>query len=571
MAGNTVPCPTCQQALQLPMPPATPLAPIVNPFSDDEGLVTAELVPLDASPTPPMSQSQDPFGGQATIGGSTTGYPQADGYAAKLEGPYTPSFGERRKKSKAIYYVLAAMMFGLFGFAAVVGIGIYQIIEGIDGLNFEGAPLPVQEEDYATARTQFETELLSRGAAPQEWDELEVPDGAAELVYQSDGHNLRAFISQPTIDGEPRPGVVFLHGGFAWGDSDWDMSRPYRDRGFVVMTPVLRGENGQPGHFSLYYDEVDDVLAATDAFAALPYVDETQLYIAGHSAGGTLAALTAMTSDRFLAIASYSGSMNQDGAGDWDLDLLVYDDLDEEETLMRSPEAFAKSFKCPAQLYYGSEEHWLQAECERTAATAQDAGLQVRAHRVLGNHFTSVLPAMMRSISFFEQQGRASGLGQRITQAVAPLRIAPDQILRPEPPILPDISLPDPIRRSIPTLRRPNLPTPSRPSLRATFPLLHQGMVTIEVTGYSGRRIELVDARRALLRHRWADQARIEYDEVERVIRVPVRSRVKLNTDNTKLELEKVGFEIGEITFTPNGEVDDSQVAEETEDPDASE
>jgi hypothetical protein len=189
---------------------------------------------------------------------------------------------------------------------------------------------------------------------------------------------------------------------------------------------------------------------------------------------------------------------------------------------------------------------------------------------------------MMRSISFFEQQGRASGLGQRITQAVAPLRIAPDQILRPEPPILPeislpdppilpDISLPDPIRRSIPTLRRPNLPTPSRSSLRATFPLLHQGMVTIEVTGYSGRRIELVDARRALLRHRWADQARIEYDEVERVIRVPVRSRVKLNTDNTKLELEKVGFEIGEITFTPNGEVDDSQVTEESEDPDASE
>ena len=46
----------------------------------------------------------------------------------------------------------------------------------------------------------------------------------------------------------------------------------------------------------MFYDEVDDVLAAAEALAGLPDVDTGQLYVAGHSAGGTLALLAAMSS-----------------------------------------------------------------------------------------------------------------------------------------------------------------------------------------------------------------------------------------------------------------------------------
>jgi dipeptidyl aminopeptidase/acylaminoacyl peptidase len=299
-------------------------------------------------------------------------------------------------------------------------------------------PLPVQEEDYATARAEFETTLTIRGPAPQDWDQLETPNGAAELIYHSGGHALRAFVDPPPSDGQPRPGVVFLHNGYAWGESDWEMSQPYRDQGYVVMSPVLRGENGQPGDFSLYYDEVDDILAATSAFAALPYVDETQLYISGHSSGGTLASLAALTTDRFLAMASFSGSMNQEGVDDWEYpDKLVYNEFNLRETLMRSPEAFAKSFKCPARLYYGSDEDWFPEETDRTAATAQKAGLDVQAIMVPGDHYTSVHPAMRRSITFFRQIGDTNGKQPSTSPSNDPPRSAPPEVSYP------DFSIPD--------------------------------------------------------------------------------------------------------------------------------
>jgi dipeptidyl aminopeptidase/acylaminoacyl peptidase len=65
--------------------------------------------------------------------------------------------------------------------------------------------------------------------------------------------------------GERLPAVVFLHGGFEFTEDDWEMTRPYRKRGFVVMMPKLRGENAMPGDYTMFFDEVDDVVAATEA------------------------------------------------------------------------------------------------------------------------------------------------------------------------------------------------------------------------------------------------------------------------------------------------------------------
>ena len=76
------------------------------------------------------------------------------------------------------------------------------------------------------------------------------------------------------------------------------------------MIPTLRGENGLPGAYSMFYNEVD-VLAAAEALAKHPGVDGTRLYVSGHSVGGTLALLAAMSSKRFRAAASFSGSPDQ--------------------------------------------------------------------------------------------------------------------------------------------------------------------------------------------------------------------------------------------------------------------
>jgi hypothetical protein len=101
---------------------------------------------------------------------------------------------------------------------------------------------------------------------------------------------------------------------------------------------------------------VEDVLAAANYLIARPNVDATRLYLAGHSVGGTLVMLTAMTTDRFRAAASFSGSPDQIAWSKGQESLVPFDTGDIHEFQMRSPIAFATSFKCPVRIYYGSRE-----------------------------------------------------------------------------------------------------------------------------------------------------------------------------------------------------------------------
>ena len=72
---------------------------------------------------------------------------------------------------------------------------------------------------------------------------------------------------------------------------------------------------------------------------------------------------------------------------------------------MRSPLAYASSFKCPTRLYYGNLEYALSTGNQETATRAQAAGLDVQAVSVSGDHFTAVEPAIEKTIQFFEQFG----------------------------------------------------------------------------------------------------------------------------------------------------------------------
>src|SRR5215469_13511660 len=106
----------------------------------------------------------------------------------------------------------------------------------------------IQNESYVEARSRFHTRLLRTGPAPQEWTPLTPPPGVAVVKYASDGLQLRAWVNRPSRSDHRRyPAVLFLHGGYAFAMSDWQDAQQYRDAGFIVMAPILRGENGQPG------------------------------------------------------------------------------------------------------------------------------------------------------------------------------------------------------------------------------------------------------------------------------------------------------------------------------------
>jgi dipeptidyl aminopeptidase/acylaminoacyl peptidase len=198
--------------------------------------------------------------------------------------------------------------------------------------------------------------------------------------------------------------VLFLHGGFASDIDDWDMNLPFREAGYIVMMPMLRGENGLPGEYTLFYHEVEDVLAASTFLAARPDVDTNHLYIAGHSVGGTLVMLAAMATDRFRAAASFSGSPDQAEWTKGQEQFIPFDPNDRREFQMRSPLAFATSFKCPARLYYGTKEIFFDPLIRRTATLAKEKNLDVEAIAVPGDHFGAVPGEIRRSIEFFQSR-----------------------------------------------------------------------------------------------------------------------------------------------------------------------
>jgi dipeptidyl aminopeptidase/acylaminoacyl peptidase len=270
----------------------------------------------------------------------------------------------------------------------------------------EPTTFPPQTEDYATARKNFKTKLLHQGPSQQPWEGVEPPPGVTEMEYLSGDLRLKAWVSSPPEGGGKKPAVLFLYDGFAFGEDDWDQAKPFRDADYVVMVPMLRGQNGLPGSFSLLYNEVDDALAAAGALEKLPYVDGKRLYVAGPGTGGTLALLTAMTSPRFRAAGSFSSTPDlARWADDRPVSALFipFDRNDDKELQMRSPLAFPASFKCPVRLYFGNEDLQLKASCEKLAELAKEKKVDVAAVEVPGDQMTSVEPAMKQCIKFFQQ------------------------------------------------------------------------------------------------------------------------------------------------------------------------
>lgn len=260
------------------------------------------------------------------------------------------------------------------------------------------------ETAYSRARAAFKTTLLLKGPSPQPPEPVTVPEGVDQIEYRSGPHRLKAWIAPAATPGK-QPAVLFLHGGFAFGNDDWEMAQPFREAGFAVMVPILRGENGQPGSFSMFYDELDDVLAAATHLSAQPFVDPAKVYIAGHSVGGTLTLLAAQTSRQFRAAASFSASPNQRSALDsgWDK-LAPFDVMNEEEVRMRSPLAFAESFTCPVRIYFGTGEPFFAADSAETARVARARALDVESLAVPGDHFTAVPAELALAIAFFRSQ-----------------------------------------------------------------------------------------------------------------------------------------------------------------------
>jgi dipeptidyl aminopeptidase/acylaminoacyl peptidase len=268
----------------------------------------------------------------------------------------------------------------------------------------------IQNEELAAARSHFKTNILRSGPPPSEWDDLKTPQDAREITYKSGNLRLKAWINDFS-PGQPskHPAVLFLHGGFDLDAGTWMSTKPFRDAGFVVMTPTVRGENGQHGTFTMYYDEVEDVIQAAEFLRSQPFVDATHVFVTGHSVGGTLTLLAAELFPHFTAAASISGSPDQvlylkfaKGASrnaPFDLD-------DPREIQLRSPLSYAASMKCPVRLFYGTDEKYFQFTAPRTAEIARARGIDAQAVAVEGDHGSNEPASIQLALKFFQQHMR---------------------------------------------------------------------------------------------------------------------------------------------------------------------
>ena len=219
-----------------------------------------------------------------------------------------------------------------------------------------------------------------------------------ELVqYDSPAGKLAAYVTADPGDGKKHPAIVWITGGDSntigdvWSERDRDNDQSasaFRKAGVVTLWPSLRGGNDNPGKREGFYGEVDDVLAATDYVAKLPYVDSSQIYLGGHSTGGTLVLLVAACSDRYRAVFSLGPVAD---ARQYGGDMVYCDPDDETEMVLRSPVYWTQCIKTPTYVFEGAVNGNWDGGIE--IMDEQNGNLNVQFFNIQGqDHFSVIAP-----------------------------------------------------------------------------------------------------------------------------------------------------------------------------------
>ncbi len=230
----------------------------------------------------------------------------------------------------------------------------------------------------ADARRAHPTHLVRR-LAPGDAPPVP-PAGTFDRVrYPAGPGAMWAYVTPDPKDGKRHPAIVWITGGDcnsigdAWTPADRDNDQSagaYRTAGVAMMFPSLRGGNDGPGSQEKFFGEVDDVVAAADYLAGLPWVDPQRIYLGGHSTGGTLALLVAESTDRFRAAFCFGPVADVrgygDGLGPWPFDL-----TDATEVTLRSPGYWLTSVRSPTFVLEGDGRGNV-GELRRMRATAGD-------------------------------------------------------------------------------------------------------------------------------------------------------------------------------------------------------
>lgn len=244
-------------------------------------------------------------------------------------------------------------------------------------------------------RRRSPTRLLKRGPAPAEWRPHAAPPPIREVrVPGPTGPLLAWYAAPPGVTNAP--GLVYFHGHFSFAPSDFRRVRPFLDQGWAVMTPTLRGENGNPGDFELLRGEVDDAIAAIAWFAAQPEVDPARIHTLGHSVGGALSALLALVPDLPVVSTVSVGGIYEPGTFvRWknsadNADLVRFDPARPDERELRVPGPHVRELRRPHLALVGLDDEPIRRNARPIAEQARLLDVPFTLAPVDGDHASSL-------------------------------------------------------------------------------------------------------------------------------------------------------------------------------------
>jgi hypothetical protein len=259
---------------------------------------------------------------------------------------------------------------------------------------------PVIPDNYDIVRADFHTKLIKQTKAPQPFSELKNSPGIQKIVYPSSNYKLQALLSTQNIDSTvKKPAIVYLHSGFALSKSDIEDCRAFTNEGYIVFAPSYRGENGNEGNFELFMGEVHDAKAAIKWLAGQSYIDNTHIYVFGHSIGGGISSMLSLQNDVPIKMSASIGGLYNGDFKNWG-DIPPFDINDEKECHLRVLVDNVWYMKRPHIAFFGKQDPTFAADVDYYGQLTK--GTKLKIEMVSGDHMSSLQPAISRFITLLK-------------------------------------------------------------------------------------------------------------------------------------------------------------------------
>lgn len=259
-------------------------------------------------------------------------------------------------------------------------------------------------------RQTYQTKLNKEVKAPQGYGSFDEINGAIKLIqYTSENRALQALLDTTNIEaGVKKKAVVFLHGGFSLGYGDIHDCKKFTEKGYIVLAPSYRGENGNPGNYELFMGEVTDAKNAVKWLAEQNFIDKDSIYVFGHSIGGGLSLSLSLDNDIPVVLGgSCAGIYDFNTFEIWfqeNENKIPFDFKNELETSLRLPVYHLECMERQHFMYIGKTDEYFIGDknyVEKELYPEQDLLLEFK--EVEGDHFSSLEHSIDAFIKQIEQ------------------------------------------------------------------------------------------------------------------------------------------------------------------------